>query len=469
VIGETLGSYKITRLIGKGGFGVVYAAEHALMGRKAAVKLLRPAYSGDKEIVQRFFNEARAAAMIKHPGIVEVYDVGRHTDGSAYLVMELLEGDSLASKLMPGEPSETPFVHAVGRQIAAALGAAHKKGIIHRDLKPENVFLAVDPESPDGMRVKLLDFGVAKLVSPTTSLSTVSGSVLGTPVYMSPEQCRGAERVDPRSDLYSLGCILYEMACGQPPFYERGLGDMIMAHIQREPRPPRELNATLPRALEDLILRLLAKSPDDRPQSADAVVDELDGLVAESERLTRRFAAGTQRRSQDPTTRSLPYPLRRRRRWVWLAAAGVLVAGAVTGGYALLVGRAAPPPTPAPAPIPPPALEAAPGFVVEKPRQVTLAIETRPPGAQVVRATDGVLVGTTPFRATVVQSDEAFAYVLKLRGYEDQPLQLSAHDDATRVIDLVAVVPDAPPPHRVRPHPHTEPPPGSDDPRNPFR
>src|SRR5262249_61524258 len=128
------------RLIGKGGFGVVYAAEHSLMGRKAAVKLLRPAYSEDKEIVQRFFNEARAAAMIKHPGIVEVYDVGRHTDGSAYLVMELLEGDSLASRL--GAPLETAELLAVGRQMAAALGAAHKMGIIHRELKRATVFLA---------------------------------------------------------------------------------------------------------------------------------------------------------------------------------------------------------------------------------------------------------------------------------------------------------------------------------------
>src|SRR5262249_49794734 len=135
VIGETLGSYKITRLIGKGGFGVVYAAEHSLMGRKAAVKLLRPAYSEDKEIVQRFFNEARAAAMIKPRGMVEVYGVGRHTDGSAYLVMELLEGDSLASKMGGDEPLDTATLLAVGRQIAAALGAAHRKGIIHRDLK----------------------------------------------------------------------------------------------------------------------------------------------------------------------------------------------------------------------------------------------------------------------------------------------------------------------------------------------
>src|SRR5262249_28815123 len=300
VIGETLGSYKITRLIGKGGFGVVYAAEHSLMGRKAAVKLLRPAYSEDKEIVQRFFNEARAAAMIKHPGIVEVYDVGRHTDGSAYLVMELLEGDSLASKMGGDEPLDTATLLAVGRQIAAALGAAHRKGIIHRDLKPENVFLVPDTESPDGVRVKLLDFGVAKLVSPTTSLSTVSGSVLGTPVYMSPEQCRGAERVDPRSDLYSLGCILYEMACGRPPFFERGLGALIMAHMHREPRPPRELNSTLPASVEKLILRLLAKSPEERPQTADEVAEELDQLFAQSERLTRRFAAGTLRRWNEP-------------------------------------------------------------------------------------------------------------------------------------------------------------------------
>jgi serine/threonine-protein kinase len=445
MIGETLGSYKLTKLIGKGGFGVVYAAEHSLIGRKAAVKLLRAAYTADSDIVRRFFNEARATTLIKHPGIVDVYDFGFHTDGAAYLVMELLEGESLASRMGTAAHGEVGFLVIVGRQIASALAAAHKKGIIHRDLKPENVFLVPEPESADGVRVKLLDFGVAKLVSTTTSVATQSGSVLGTPIYMSPEQCRGAERVDPRSDLYSLGCILYEMACGGPPFYERGLGDMILAHMQQEPKPPRAIDPGISVSLEDLILRLLAKDPDDRPQTADEVVRELNALVVESERSTHaRLATGSVRSSlsEIPTTTVPKVRLRAPRRlWLFVPAAGLAV-----GAAALVLRQASGPtvePRPAAAPASAPTPAPVPAPTVERPRMVRVVVDSQPQGAEIVRVSDGEVVGRTPFAENVVESIATVSYVLKMPGYLDARVEVTHAEDGKQVVTL-APVPKAP-------------------------
>jgi eukaryotic-like serine/threonine-protein kinase len=205
--GGVFGQYRVTDVLGEGGMGVVYAAEHMLLGRPAAVKLLLPELSRKQEIVQRFFNEARAATAIRHPGIVEIYDFGWTTDGAGFIVMELLEGETLRTRRKKGR-MPWPAALAVTRQIAGALGAAHAKGIVHRDLKPDNVFLVPDPEVPGGERIKLLDFGIAKLAdSPAGQHKTRTGAVIGTPTYMAPEQCRGVE-VDARPDLYALGCIL---------------------------------------------------------------------------------------------------------------------------------------------------------------------------------------------------------------------------------------------------------------------
>jgi serine/threonine-protein kinase len=280
VIGQSLGSYSIQRELGRGGMGAVYVGYHALLGRPAAIKVLLPQYSQNQEIVQRFFNEARAATAIRHPGIVEVYDFGFATDGAAYIVMELCDGESLAARLR--RMRTLPVATALGfaRQIAGALAAAHKAGIVHRDLKPDNVFLVPDAEVAGGERIKLLDFGIAKLAGDGGGgqgmmARTSTGALMGTPYYMSPEQCRGAGQVDHRSDLYSLGCILFEMVCGQVPFVGEGVGDIIGAHLHVAPPAPRSLAPELPPAAEALILGLLAKKPDQRIASADAVVSEI--------------------------------------------------------------------------------------------------------------------------------------------------------------------------------------------------
>ncbi len=259
MIGTTLGSYRILDKLGEGGMGVVYSAEHALIGRKAAVKMLRRECSSDQEIVTRFFNEARSTALIRHSGLVDVFDFGYASDGSAYIVMEFLEGQSLASRIERHTGFALEELVEIGRQLAVAVGAAHGKGIVHRDLKPDNVFL-VPNDVDGGIKVKVLDFGIAKLAGDvSTSVKTRTGSMMGTPLYMAPEQCRGAGEVDRRADIYSFGCILYEMVTGRAPFRGDGPGDVIVGHMMEPPVPPRQLCPDVNPGLEALILRMLAK------------------------------------------------------------------------------------------------------------------------------------------------------------------------------------------------------------------
>ncbi|MBA3501019.1 MAG: serine/threonine protein kinase, partial [Deltaproteobacteria bacterium] len=228
LIGCVLGNYRITNVLSVGGMGSVYRAQHELLDRPAAIKLLRPELTENDELVQRFFNEAKAATAIRHPGIVEVYDFGYTDEGLAYLVMELIDGLPLSTVLAErGQFPELEAAH-IARNIASALKAAHAKGIIHRDLKPDNVFIVPDPDGREA-RVKVLDFGIAKLANPPASdrRRTQTGVLMGTPKYMAPEQAREAGTIDQRADLYSLGCILYELLVGEPPFVAEGAGEII--------------------------------------------------------------------------------------------------------------------------------------------------------------------------------------------------------------------------------------------------
>lgn len=213
-----IGQYKILRTLGAGGMGTVYLGEHRLLGRRAAIKTLLPALSSHREIVDRFFTEARAISAISDPGVVSIFDFGYHVDGTAFIVMEFLEGESLSARLERLGTLRLVDALRLARQLSSSLAAAHDRGIVHRDLKPGNVFLVRDPEVPGGERTKILDFGICKLGDPECTTTTQTGTMLGTPVYMSPEQCRGAGRVDHRSDIYSLGCVLFHMLAGRPPF-----------------------------------------------------------------------------------------------------------------------------------------------------------------------------------------------------------------------------------------------------------
>jgi putative nucleotidyltransferase with HDIG domain len=263
VIGTHIGNYRIVTELGSGAMGEVYFAEHTVMGRRAAVKIIREELSSDPDTVHRFINEARLVNRIGHPNIVEITDFGQ-VGSRYYIMMELLEGETLEERLeRVGLLSE---VHAtqIALRVADALRAAHELGVVHRDLKPENVFLAHKPGQADV--VKVLDFGIAKLMhAPVKSVTaTTPGAILGTPYYMSPEQCRGDEQLDHRSDVYSLGVLLYRMLTGFMPFERETIIQILLAHMNDQARWPRELRPELSPHCEAVILKALAKRPEDR-------------------------------------------------------------------------------------------------------------------------------------------------------------------------------------------------------------
>ena len=262
--GMELGGYIIESVLGQGGMGIVYAATHPLIGKRAAVKVLKPELSKEPAAVERFIREARAVNQIGHPNIVDIYDFGQLPDGRSYYLMDLLDGEPLRAKLARG-PLHLSQAATVIDQTASALSAAHDKGIVHRDLKPDNVFMVDVPDRwPE---VKLLDWGLAKLVRGVGKFVTVTGSVLGTPVYMSPEQARG-DQVDHRTDIYALGVMSYELLAGAVPFKGRSSVDTLLAH-QEEPVPPLAAHVPeLPDELGQLIEAMLAKDADDRPTLA---------------------------------------------------------------------------------------------------------------------------------------------------------------------------------------------------------
>jgi serine/threonine-protein kinase len=273
MLGLEIGSYKLVSKIGEGGMGEVYLAEHSLLKRKAAVKLLLAEFNAEEMVVKRFINEARATSQLVHPGIVQIFDFGKTPDGKTYMIMEFLEGETLHARLKRGR---LPIKDAVkfGRQVAEALAVAHANKVVHRDLKPENVFIVHDPTVAGGERAKVLDFGIAKMLDPNISgAHTRTGSVLGTPVYMSPEQCCAAPNIDQRADLYALGCVMFHACTGRPPFDMSGIGELLGAHLYSPPPVPSTLNQAIGPALDAVILKLLAKKPEERyPSTAELIV-----------------------------------------------------------------------------------------------------------------------------------------------------------------------------------------------------
>jgi serine/threonine-protein kinase len=302
LIGRVLGSYRILALLGEGGMGRVYEAEHTMLGRKVALKLLRPEYAVRRDAVHRFFQEARAVNTIGHQNIVDVTDFVELETGETFIIMELLRGRDLGD-LQRELPMPMPLHRAmqIALQVCDGLEAAHRSGIIHRDLKPDNIFVLND--SARAASVKLLDFGVAKLqgeAAASSSYQTAAGSVIGTPAYMSPEQASGLT-VDNRSDIYSLGAILYELFTGHPVFRARSFGEFVIKHMNHAPIPPRELeNAPkIPTALERVILRCLEKDPIQRYQSVSELRDDLARATATVETNvddTRFYETGSGRR-----------------------------------------------------------------------------------------------------------------------------------------------------------------------------
>lgn len=271
---KQLGQYRLGQQIGEGGMGAVYLAEHVLLKRPCAIKLIRPERAGDARSLARFEREVKATAKLTHWNTVEIFDYGRADDGTFYYVMEYLPGLNLSQLVdMHGALPAERVTHLI-MQVCEALGEAHRKGLIHRDIKPGNIFAANRGGVYDV--VKLLDFGLAKpLADLDDSKITQDGTITGSPLFMSPEQASGDAEADARSDIYALGAVAYNLLAGKPPFTDQNPMRVLIAHIQKDPPPLTELNSDVPSDLEGVVMRCLQKDPEYRFQTTADLYDAL--------------------------------------------------------------------------------------------------------------------------------------------------------------------------------------------------
>ena len=343
------GRYRIMRKLGAGGMADVYLAEDQELGRRVAIKILNGRHANDDQFIERFRREAKNAAALNHPNIVSIYDRGEAED-TYYIAMEFLDGRTLKELIVGRGAAPLNVAIEYARQILSALRFAHRHGIVHRDIKPHNVL--VDGEG----RVKVTDFGIARA---GTSQMTETGSIVGTAQYLSPEQARGGE-IDPRSDLYSLGVVLYELLTGKTPFEGETPVEIAMKHLSNPPTPPSKLRPDVPPALDKVVLRALAKNPDDRYQSAEEMEGDLDRVargapVAAATSATRVLPAAAAVAAADATAATMIAPPARARDfpppplveeeeveerggrdkpiWPWLVAAGFVIAAVVAGFF----------------------------------------------------------------------------------------------------------------------------------------
>ena len=475
VIGRSIGNYKIVRVLGEGGMGTVYLAEHPMIGKRVAVKMLRPDLGADPGLVSRFFQEAKAVNDIRHPNIVDISDFGHTEDGIVYFVMELMEGQSLRDRIAASGPLPIEDAIACSRQVVDALAAAHRVGIIHRDLKPDNIFLVPEPQLPCGFRAKLFDFGVAKLLGEKQAQvghKTIDGAVVGTPFYMSPEQALCHE-VTAAADVYAMGVMMYEMVVGTVPFRSEQLVLLLNAILKQPAPPPARGRPDTPPWLDRLILRCLEKDPEARPLSMEEVSAALSAgeadmvspaavtneaalgatMMAPAGRSTAMRTAVPQQLSagQEPAANaaatahaptnvprqtvaraggvakpSAPAGLVQRvrayletRRVQRFAVPALVFTAGIAVASIFLSSRAERPITelvPEVAPTPPPA-----------PTHATVKLSSDPSGAEVMRLGDNRLLGTAPLVDIRPADGRQVIYLFRLPGYTDvqMPVQLT--------------------------------------------
>lgn len=466
---ERIGPYRVVRKLGEGGMGAVLEAVQEPIGRRVAVKVLHRKYAQEPQITKRFFTEARAVNLIDHPGIVQISDYGQLPDGTAYLVMEYLKGETLSQRTKRGGPLGLPEIVRIARQIAAALAAAHEKNVFHRDLKPDNIMIVPeqDADVPGRERVKLLDFGIAKVVANEElgekGPKTDTDIVMGTPRYMAPEQCRGGSIIDGKADVYSLGVVLYELLAGRPPF-SGASGEVLAMHIYEPPPPLRQLVPHVPEELTNLVHRLLAKKREDRPSMPDvqAALEQLSlrhptqalqAIKWSSQPAMASTPSGSKAAKTPgsgsgvaPAVPGVPSTLgmstgqaevlrAQRRQRLWIPVITFVVSLSVGGGLWRALRSQTPLPVRDTPPLSihhkgPPTLEK-PTAVEVTPLRVRLSLETTPPGAQVVRQSDNKFLGLTPWSSFEEAAPSKLEVRLHLNGYADKTVQLDRSSDCS--------------------------------------
>ena len=493
------GRYLIQRKLGEGGMGAVYLAQHTVLEKAVALKVLHGEFARKPDLVERFMQEARAASRIRHENVIDISDFGSTPDGMVFFAMELLNGHDLHEEIararlaktrLPWERSRKIFL-----QVCSALSAAHAQGIIHRDLKPENIYLVEWLGHKDF--VKLLDFGIAKLteVSDSDRKLTRTGMLFGTPEYMSPEQARG-ENVDHRVDIYAMGCILHQLVTGRVPFEAENFMGILSLHLT-EPAPAidpavlAEIGA--PPEIAAIVAKALAKSRAERWDTIDEMANAIRALHGE-EALPGHEVTVPRVQSAAPRTGApvrtewkgqvamptadepLPAPPRSRLPLILggvavVAAAGIAVVLAMGGGKAK--GSNTPPPSPGTAagtaaPPPGPGTAATPvGGADALPARVTISLGSTPQGAEIYDMTTKEVVGVTPFDFELPGGREPRRYTLRLAGYAGKLIELVPSEDVTYTAELKALDGAAPPaadpavevvPHGKKPGGATRPP-----------
>jgi serine/threonine protein kinase/Leucine-rich repeat (LRR) protein len=397
-----LGGYRILKELGRGGMGVVYQAEDPKLKRLVALKAMLPRLAADKSARQRFLREAQAMAAVHHDHIVTIFQVDEN-NGVPFLAMEFLDGMPLDKWLKDGRKPSVAQVLRMGREIAEGLSAAHERGLIHRDVKPGNIWL----DSAHKGRVKILDFGLARVGTEDVHL-TRSGAIVGTPAYMSPEQARG-EKVDGRTDLFSLGCVLYRLCTGAMPFAGDTTMGLLLALAMDHPKPVRDVNPEIPTALSDLVMRLLAKTPAERPASAREVVDLIEAIERNPNGVTEANKKGESQTETIALSSSTPAPIPPKRRR--------------TAAFALLAGAAAV------------VLALAGAVVYVQTDRGTLEINTLDPNVKVSVEQDGARVDILDSKSKQQLSIHSGKYTLKVMDAEGGDLELTT-DQGTGPVTL---------------------------------